>query len=145
MGGWLVVVGLQVFSVSPSPIETNWVLEFFGTWSGLGLGAFGTEEGLPKAIESEPHASRRQAIQDEVQASIKSVTEPLEKEIESNGMALVSVQQGPATQTMIMPVVDGEPVPHEALRAKVSKNEASEEQLKQFEDVRTSMFDARGF
>ena len=43
VGGWLVVVGLQVFSVSPSPIETNWVLEFFGTWSGLGLGAFGTK------------------------------------------------------------------------------------------------------
>ena len=29
------------------------------------------EDGLPKAIESEPHASRRQAIQDQVQASIK--------------------------------------------------------------------------
>lgn len=93
------------------------------------------EDGLPKAIESEPHASRRQVVQDEVQASIKLVTEPLEKEIESNGMALVSVQQGPATQTMIMPVVDGEPVPPEALRAKVAKNEASEEQLKQFEDA----------
>ena len=90
---------------------------------------------MPKAIESEPHASRRQVVQDEVQASIKLVTEPLEKEIESNGMALVSVQQGPATQTMIMPVVDGEPVSLEALRAKVAKNEASEEQLKQFEDA----------
>ena len=93
------------------------------------------EDGLPKAIESEPHASHRQRVQDEVQASIKLVTEPLEKEIESNGMALVSVQQGPATQTMIMPIVDGEPVPHEALRAKVAKKEASEEQLKQFEDA----------
>ncbi|MCP4098892.1 MAG: AAA family ATPase, partial [Planctomycetaceae bacterium] len=93
------------------------------------------EDGLPKAIESEPHASRRQVVQDEVQASIKLVTEPLEKEIESNGMALVSVQQGPATQTMIMPVVDGEPVSPEALRAKVAKKEASEEQLKQFEDA----------
>ena len=93
------------------------------------------EDGLPKAIESEPHASRRQAIQDQVQASIKLVTDPLEKEIESNGLALVSVQKGPATQTMIMPVVDGEPVPHEALRVKVAKGEASEEQLKQFEDA----------
>ena len=34
--GWVVVGGLQLFSVTPSPLGTNWVFELFGTWFGLG-------------------------------------------------------------------------------------------------------------
>ena len=33
--------GLQDFSVSPSPLGTNWVLELIGTWFGLGQGVLG--------------------------------------------------------------------------------------------------------
>ena len=34
--------GLHNFSVSPSPIRTNWVVELIGTCLGLGLGSLGT-------------------------------------------------------------------------------------------------------
>ena len=38
MGG-----GLQTFSVSLSPLGTNWALVLNETWLGLGLGDFGTK------------------------------------------------------------------------------------------------------
>ena len=36
------VGGLQDFSVSPSPLGTNWVFELIRTWLGLDLGGLGT-------------------------------------------------------------------------------------------------------
>ncbi|MDG1875291.1 MAG: ATP-binding protein [Mariniblastus sp.] len=93
------------------------------------------EEGLTKSLESEPHHSQRQAIQERVQAKIKQSTEPLEQEIEANGMALVSVQQGPASQTLIMPVVDGNPVPPDQLRALIAEEKASPEQWVAYEEA----------
>ena len=39
------------FSVSPSPLGTNWVLELFGTWLGFGLGVFGTN-GLGTGLDN---------------------------------------------------------------------------------------------
>ena len=38
----VVLGGLQHFSVSLSPLGTNWVLELIGTWLGQVLGGFGT-------------------------------------------------------------------------------------------------------
>ncbi len=93
------------------------------------------QEGLTKALESEPHLSNRHAVQDRVKELIQKTTEPLEKEIESNGMALVSVQQGPASQTVILPVVDGKAVPPEQLRTLIAQGEASEDQLKAYEEA----------
>ena len=43
VGGLWVGFVLQHFSVSPSPLGTNWVLEVIGAWLGLGLGGFGTK------------------------------------------------------------------------------------------------------
>ena len=93
------------------------------------------EEGLPKAVDSEPHLSRRHAIQEKVQTEIEAVTKPLEDELRENGMALVSIQQGPAAQTMILPLFEGQPVPPEQLRLLVQQGKAPEEQLAAFEDV----------
>jgi predicted ATP-dependent protease len=93
------------------------------------------EEGLSKALESEPHLSNRHAVQDRVQELIKQTTQPLEDEIKANGMALVSVQQGPVSQTAIMAVVDGNPVPHEQLRSLVAQETASQEQLEAYEQA----------
>ncbi|MFK7767637.1 MAG: Lon protease family protein [Mariniblastus sp.] len=92
------------------------------------------EEGLAKALGSETHLAKRQAVQDRVQGEIQGITKPLEEEIEANGMALVSVQQGPAAQTMIMPVVDGKPVQPEQLSAMVGEGKATQEQVTQFEE-----------
>ena len=93
------------------------------------------EEGLTKSLESEPHLSKRQAIQERVQDEIREATKPLEAEIEANGMALVSVQKGPASQTLIMPVVDGNPIPPEQLKLLVTQGKASQTQLDDFEEA----------
>lgn len=91
------------------------------------------QEGITESLESEPHLSKRQAIQEQMQEQIREATKPLETEIAANGMALVSVQNGPASQTMIMPVVDGNPIPPEQLRLLVGQGKASQEQLDTFE------------
>ena len=91
------------------------------------------EEGLAKALESEPHLSNRLVVQDRVKAQIRQTTQPLEDEIKANGMALISVQQGPVSQTSIMALVDGNPVSHEQLRSLVEQDKATEEQLTAFE------------
>ncbi len=93
------------------------------------------EEGLTKALESEPHVSNRHAIQEALQAEIRKTTEPMEQEIEANGMRLVSVQQGPASQTLILPVVEGEPVPPEQLKLLVSQGKVPEEQWTAYESL----------
>jgi ATP-dependent Lon protease len=93
------------------------------------------EEGLSKSLESEPHLSKRQAIQERVQDQIRETTKPLEAEIEANGMALVSVQKGPASQTLIMPVVEGNPIPPEQLKLLVGQGKASQDQLDAFEEA----------
>ena len=93
------------------------------------------QEGLTKSLESEPHVSNRQAIQEKLQDQIESVTQPLEKDIEANGLRLVNVQQGPASQTLILPVVNGEPVPPEQLKLMVSQGQAPPEQLQAFEEL----------
>lgn len=93
------------------------------------------QEGLPQSLDAEPHISSRQAIQDRLQAQIRQTTGPLEKEIEANGLALVSVQQGPVSQTMILPVVEGEPIPSEQLRLLVSQGKAPAEQLEAYEKL----------
>ena len=46
--------GLQDFSVSPSPLGTNQVLEVIGTWLGLGQGDFGTVGGQGLTIRQQP-------------------------------------------------------------------------------------------
>ena len=43
--------GPQHFSVSPSPLWTNTVLEVIGTWLGLGLGFFWTK-GLKTGLDN---------------------------------------------------------------------------------------------
>lgn len=91
------------------------------------------EEGISKTLESEPHLSKRHAVQVRVQKEIKQATQPLESELAANGMALVSVQQGPASQTLIMAVVDGNPIPHEQLQTLVTEDPAKQEQLEAYE------------
>ena len=93
------------------------------------------QDGLIKALSGEPYQSRRQAIHEEVQNRVRSISEPLEKELAAAGLALVTSQQMPRPQTMIFPVVDGQPVPPDQLKKLVLEGTAPEEQLKSFENA----------
>ncbi|ETW98754.1 MAG: hypothetical protein ETSY2_42280, partial [Candidatus Entotheonella gemina] len=88
---------------------------------------------LIKALEAEPYDSERQALQERVQQTVQDITAPLEQDLQQAGMALVSTQQGAAAQTIIVPVVDGQPVPPPQLRQLVAQGQVPPERLQQFE------------
>lgn len=91
------------------------------------------ETGLGKALEAEPHLGNRKAIQEKLQAAVEATAGPLDKELEANAMRLVNVQQGPASQTMILPVVEGEAVPVEQLVQLVSEEKVPAKQLEDYQ------------
>ena len=91
------------------------------------------ESGLSKNLEGEPHASVRSRIQNEAQETIRKIMDPLEKDLAEAGMALVSVQQGPAPQTVIVPLVDEKPVSPDQLRTLVAQGQADPQQLENYE------------
>ncbi|PON15907.1 ATP-dependent protease [Candidatus Entotheonella serta] len=90
---------------------------------------------LIKALEGEPYDSTRRAVQERGQQTIKDITAPLEQDLQQAGMALVSTQQGAASQTVILPLVEGQPVPPQQLRQLVAQGQVSAERLQQFEEL----------
>ena len=91
-------------------------------------------DGLPKALDSEPHASRRSERKEALQNRIQAISEPLSQEMAKNDMGLVSVQQGPVTVPTILPVVKGQPVSLDQLRQLIEKGVAVQAQLAQFQE-----------
>ena len=92
------------------------------------------QEGLIKALESEPFASERNAIRERTGSEIRQITEPLEADLLANDLALVQVEQGPVTQALILPLVDGKPVPYEELRKLVGQGAVPPARWEQFEE-----------
>ena len=88
---------------------------------------------LRRSLNSEPLKSQREAIKQDIDARIKAISQPLEADLTENGMALVSTQQGPVSQTHIFPVVDGQPVPLEQLRMLVAQEKVEPALLENFE------------
>lgn len=97
------------------------------------LAAF-VSSNLRKSFESEPLLSQRRSLEKQIQARAREITKPLESELEANQMAMVQVQQGPVTQTAIMPTVNKQPVPPEQLKEMIEKGEATEDLLKNYEE-----------
>ena len=90
------------------------------------------ESGLLESLDSEPLKASRDAISKSTQDAIGSVTTPLEKELKTNGLALVRLQSGQLTRTAMFPVVDGQPVPPEELAQLLKANKLTEEDLEEF-------------
>ena len=93
------------------------------------------EDGLRKALESEPIKSELGELQDEIEAGVKGISKQLEDELAENGLALVSIQNGPMTQTVIMPTIDGEPIPPNQLKALIEQDKAPKEQLESYMEL----------
>ena len=91
------------------------------------------ENGFSKAMESEPYASQRQAVQETLQARIKEMTRPFEEELAANGFALVSGNE--AGQGGVFPIVEGQPVPPDQLDSLVSQEKLTREQADAFESA----------
>ncbi|MCP4079804.1 MAG: AAA family ATPase [Planctomycetaceae bacterium] len=93
------------------------------------------QDGLVKALDSEPFASERMRMKAEVQVRIAAISEPLEKDLAENSMALVSIQQGNMSVPVIFPLVDGQPVKPEEFQALIKEGKASSEQLDKFKEL----------
>ncbi len=92
------------------------------------------EDGLIKALTGEPYSAQREILKEQLQNKAKELMGPLEKELAENGLALVTMQNGPMSQTTIFPIVEGQPVAPDQLRALVMQQKAPESQLKAFEE-----------
>ena len=93
------------------------------------------ENGLPKAINSEPISSQLDSVRASIDATVKSISKPLEEELAASQLALVSMQNGPVTQTVILPTVNGEPTPPMQLKALIEQGKAPAELLTSFETL----------
>lgn len=91
------------------------------------------EEELVKALAGEPYATQRDLLKQKIQSEAQAIMTPLEKELSDNGLALVSMQNGPATQTAIFPIHDGKPITPDEFRALVAQEQAPQEQWDAFE------------
>ncbi len=89
---------------------------------------------LRKSFEAEPLRSQRKAIEKKITSAVSGLTKPLEAELTANGLALVQMQNGPATQTAIFPIVQNEPVPAEQLKELIEKGEVPETVLENYEE-----------
>lgn len=94
------------------------------------------EVGLRKAMESEPISSQIDELKAEIERSVREISKPLEDELADSQLALVSMQNGPVTQTMILPTVEGEPIPAQQLKALVEQEKAPREQLEKYEELK---------
>ena len=88
--------------------------------------------GLRKALDSEPNVSQLTELRETVQADVKKISEPLENELAASQLALVPIQNGPMTQTVIMPTLQGEPVPPNQLKTLIEQGKAPQEQLEKY-------------
>ncbi len=90
------------------------------------------ENHLLESLDSDPLKASRDAIAKSTQDAIESVTKPLEKELKTNGLALVRLQTGQLTRTAMFPVVDDQPVPPEELAQLLKAGKVTEEDLEVF-------------
>ena len=87
------------------------------------------QEGLFKALSDEPFTTQRDLLKAEIQEEANKLMKPLEKELAENGLALVTMQNGPASQAAIFPVVDGKPVSPDQLRQMIAQESAPSEAI----------------
>ncbi len=98
------------------------------------------ESRLDDVLEGPSAKAKLSAIQEQIHAAVKSITEPLEKDLHREGLTLVQLQNGPIAQTAVFPLRDGKPLPPEDYRKQVlegaiSKDEATaiEEAIRSFQ------------
>lgn len=93
------------------------------------------EDGLVKALDSEPFASERAKMKEEYQEEIAAISGPLEEALAENDMAMVSIQQGNMSIPVIFPLVEGQPVKPEQFQELIKEGKASQQQLDRFKEL----------
>lgn len=96
------------------------------------LRAFITRE-LDNALNTEELGARRKQIEQRTLAAVKEQTEPLETELGEAGLALVIRESGGTAQPVILPLVEGKPVPPERFAEMIEAGDLSEDALEQLQ------------
>jgi predicted ATP-dependent protease len=91
------------------------------------------EHRLQEILESEPLVARRDVIAKSTQEKMTGIMQPLEKELEENGLRLVKLQSGQTTRTTIFPSIDDKPVPPEELSQRLQSGKLSQEQYEEIQ------------
>ncbi len=93
---------------------------------------------LQGALASEPLQARKTALGQNAASKISALTKPFEESLKEVGLALVSIQVGPATQAAIFPLVDDKPIPPEEWEELLANGKISEEDAKGVQDRRSA-------
>jgi predicted ATP-dependent protease len=88
---------------------------------------------LGTALDGDMIGSRRKQLEQQALAEIHTRTQPLEAELAEAGLALVVRDTGGTAQPMILPAIDGKPVPPERFAAMIESGELSTDTLAQLE------------
>ena len=75
------------------------------------------EDELAQTLNSDSVRAKRAVLDHAAQQVMRDLAAPFEKEIRTNGLALVTRQAGSGVQSDILPAIDGEPVTFEQLEA----------------------------
>ncbi len=66
---------------------------------------------LPKVLTSDTLQTKRTTLEEKTQAETNALTDPFDKQLRKDNLALVTVTSDTSQQPMIMPLVNGQPVP----------------------------------
>ncbi len=89
---------------------------------------------LRESLDSKTMAEEKAETETAIQQAINAVTEPFEKELKKQSLALMNVQTNQGNQTIIVPVVEEQALDPQSWQQKVHAGEISEEQQKQLMD-----------
>ena len=85
-------------------------------------------EELQKALESESLIAKKNQAEDKLQAKIKKLTDPFEKELAGNSLAMINVNNQQTQQTIIAPKIGDEVLDPVSWQQKVAAGDISSEQ-----------------
>ncbi len=86
------------------------------------------QEHLGPALSSEAIKARRSALEKDADQEFQQVRKPFNEALQAADLALVTRQVGPVTQSSILPLVNGEPVPPEQFEQLVAQGQVDQEQ-----------------
>ncbi len=86
-------------------------------------------EDLGMALASPVMKQRLEALDTGFQGQVDVLREPFEAELQEQGLALTMMQVGQATQYVLLPIVEGEPVPFEQYAALAGEGKITAEEV----------------
>jgi len=94
---------------------------------------------LTEALNAPHLKSEREAIESRRQEEIDAITGDFQKELQSAGLELVTVQRGPIAMPVILPLVDGKTVSPDELERLHEQGKVSDEDHAAFKEKRRSL------